>query len=370
MTEYIELLQQLIATESFSRVEDNTADIITSFLTERGVEVERYGNNVVARHHATNDQDPAAPEAAPGVASASAPYLLLNSHHDTVRPGHGWTTDPLTPVLADGKLFGLGSNDAGGALVTMLAAFMHLRSHSELTHNIMFAATAEEEISGNDGMAMLVREGVLDSVALALVGEPTQMQMAIAERGLIVLDCKSHGRSGHAARNEGINAIYSAMRDIEWFRTHQFEKQSTILGPVKMTVTQIEAGSQHNVVPDQCHFVVDVRLTDVYTNEEALDCIREGVECTVTPRSMRLRPSFIALDHPLVQIAADMNIEQYGSPTMSDQSLLPAGIASVKIGPGDSARSHTPNEYIGIDELTHGIATMIELCERYLGVRS
>lgn len=375
MTEYIELLQQLIATESFSRVEDKTADIIASFLSERGVAVERYGNNVVARHHATSTlatlaSDRAAASAAdPAVAFAAAPSLLLNSHHDTVRPGHGWTTDPLTPVLTDGNLFGLGSNDAGGALVTMLAAFMHLRSHAELSHNIVFAATAEEEVSGNDGMAMLVREGILDGVELALVGEPTEMKMAIAERGLLVLDCKSHGRTGHAARDEGINAIYSALRDIEWFRTHQFEKQSAILGPVKMTVTQIEAGSQHNVVPDQCHFVVDVRLTDVYTNEEALDCIRESVECVVTPRSMRLRPSFIPLDHPLVQVATDMNIERYGSPTMSDQSLLPTGLASVKIGPGDSARSHTPNEYIGVDELTNGIATMIELCERYLGVR-
>lgn len=363
MNEYIDLLQRLIATQSFSREEHKTADIIAAYLAERGVEVERYGNNVVARHRAASAKDPAA-------ASAAAPYLLLNSHHDTVRPGQGWATDPFTPVIADGKLFGLGSNDAGGSLVTMLATFLHLRSNAELSHNIMFAATAEEEISGTGGMELLARKGLLEGVSLALVGEPTQMQMAIAERGLIVLDCESNGRTGHAARNEGINAIYAAVRDIEWFRTYRFERQSSVLGPVTMTVTQIEAGSQHNVVPDSCRFVVDVRVSDVYTNEDVLEDIRERVECTVKPRSMRLRPSSIPLNHPIVQIAAGMNITCYGSPTMSDQSLLPPGIASVKIGPGDSARSHTPNEYIGTDEITHGIATTIELCERFLGVRS
>lgn len=355
MNEYIELLQQLIATPSFSREEASTADILAAFLAARGANVERYGNNVVARHRA---------------APAKAPYLLLNSHHDTVRPGHGWTRDPFTPVIVDDRLFGLGSNDAGGPLVTMLAAFMHLRTHAALSFNVMFAATAEEEVSGQDGMAMLVRDGVLDDVALALVGEPTRMQMAVAERGLIVLDCESQGRTGHAARNEGINAIYAAMSDIEWFRTHRFARQSPVLGPTTMTVTQIDAGSQHNVVPDRCRFVVDVRVSDVYTNEELLEEICSSVQCTVAPRSMRLQSSSIQPDHLIVQIAEGMGMERYGSPTMSDQSLLPPAVASVKIGPGDSARSHTPDEYIRIEELTQGIDMMIELCERYVGKRA
>lgn len=365
---FVELLQRLIATQSYSLEEGVTADIIASFLHEQGVDAERYGNNVVARHIARSAVSVAI-ETDPYPAS-SIPFLLLNSHHDTVRAANGWTKDPLTPTIEDGKLFGLGSNDAGGALVTMIATFLHLRQHTDLPYNIMFAATAEEEISGTGGMELLARKGLLEGVALAIVGEPTQMQMAIAERGLMVLDCKSHGRSGHAARGEGINAIYSAMRDIEWFRTHQFEKQSAVLGPIKMTVTQIDAGTQHNVVPDQCHFVVDVRVTDVYSNEELIECIRESVECSVTPRSMRLRPSAIPLDHPLVAAATALHIPRYASPTMSDQSLLPNGIPSVKIGPGDSARSHTPDEYIGLDELSAGITTMIALCENFLGVAS
>lgn len=360
MHKYIELLQRLIATQSFSLEEGATADIIASFLEEHGVDVERYGNNVVARHPARS-ADPY---------KSSRPYLMLNSHHDTVRPANGWTYNPYDPIIVDNKLFGLGSNDAGGALVTMIATFLRLREHTDLSHDIMFAATAEEEISGTGGMEMLARKGLLEGVALAIVGEPTQMQLAIAERGLMVLDCVAVGRTGHAARGEGINAIYSALRDIEWFRTHQFEKQSQVLGPIKMTVTQIEAGTQHNVVPDRCRFVVDVRVTDAYSNEELLECIRESVECTVTPRSMRLRPSAIPLDHPLVQAAAALNIPRYASPTMSDQSLLPHGIPSVKIGPGDSARSHTPDEYIHLDELTSGISTMIALCERFLDLPS
>jgi len=355
MSVYLDLLQRLIATPSFAREESATADILASFLAERGVIVERIGNNVIARHRAASDH---------------APWMMLNSHHDTVRPGQGWTRDPFDPTIVGGKLYGLGSNDAGGPLMSMLATFLHLREHVSLPCNILFAATAEEEVSGTEGMALLAREGVLEGVTLALVGEPTRMQMAVAERGLIVLDCEAQGRTGHAARGEGVNAIYAAMPDIEWLRTYRFPKESPVLGRVGMTVTQIEAGSQHNVVPDRCRFVVDVRVTDAYTNEEVVAIVRDHVACTVTPRSLRLRPSAIPLDHPLVHIAAEMGMERYGSPTMSDQSLLPPGIASVKIGPGDSARSHTPDEYIGVDELHHGIETMIALCERYLGVSS
>jgi acetylornithine deacetylase len=353
MSDYLDLLRQLIQTPSFSREEAATADMLAAFITSRGVDVERRGNNVIARH----------------VVSDTAPWILLNSHHDTVRPGHGWTRDPFGAEVEDGVLYGLGSNDAGGALMTMLASFMHLRGHSALSHNIMFAATAEEEVSGNDGMAMLARDGVLDGVTLALVGEPTQMQFAVAERGLLVLDCMAHGRTGHAARNEGVNAIYAAMPDIDWFRTYRFPRVSEVLGPISMTVTQINAGSQHNVVPDVCTYVVDVRVTDAYTNEEVLDVIRQHVTSTVAPRSMRLRPSAIPLGHPLLEIAADMGMERYGSPTMSDQSLLPSHIPSAKIGPGNSARSHTPDEYITIDELERGINTMVAMLKRYLGVQ-
>lgn len=353
MNDYVALLRELIRTPSLSRDESATAEIISRFITDRGHAVERLGNNIVARHHA---------------GGTNAPWLLLNSHHDTVRAGQGWTRNPLGAEIEDGVLYGLGSNDAGGPLMAMLATFLHMTQYEQLPYNVMFAATAEEEVSGQDGMAMLAREGVLDSVTLAMVGEPTRMQMAVAERGLIVLDVIAEGRTGHAARNEGINAIYMAMQDIEWFRTYAFDRVSSVLGPVSMTVTQIEAGSQHNVVPDRCSLVVDVRVTDAYTNEEVVDIIRQHVRSTVTPRSMRLRPSSTPLDHPLVQVAAAMGMQCYGSPTMSDQSLLPAHIHSVKIGPGDSARSHTPDEYITLDELDTGIRTMITLVERFMGV--
>lgn len=353
MNDYVALLRELIRTPSLSRDESATAEIISRFITDRGHAVERLGNNIVARHHAGD---------------TNAPWLLLNSHHDTVRAGQGWTRNPLGAEIEDGVLYGLGSNDAGGPLMAMLATFLHMTQYEQLPYNVMFAATAEEEVSGQDGMAMLAREGVLDSVTLAMVGEPTRMQMAVAERGLIVLDVIAEGRTGHAARNEGINAIYMAMQDIEWFRTYAFDRVSSVLGPVSMTVTQIEAGSQHNVVPDRCSLVVDVRVTDAYTNEEVVDIIRQHVRSTVTPRSMRLRPSSTPLDHPLVQVAAAMGMQCYGSPTMSDQSLLPAHIHSVKIGPGDSARSHTPDEYITLDELDTGIRTMITLVERFMGV--
>jgi len=357
VSEMTGLLKQLIATPSYSRQEDATADLLERWLVHHGVRVQRFGNNIVAEHHSSVED---------------APTLLLNSHHDTVRPGEGWTHDPFTPAEEGGRLYGLGSNDAGAPLMTMLAAFMHLRQFKGLNHNLVFAATAEEEVSGTNGMALLAHEfftgesPCFPKPALALVGEPTQMQMAIAEKGLMVLDCVAHGRTGHAARNEGDNALYAAMRDIEWFRTYHFDKESPMLGPVKMTVTQITAGSQHNVVPDRCSFVVDVRTTDAYTNDEILHVIRENVKSDVTPRSTRLQPSSLSADHPLVTIGRDMGLTTYGSPTLSDQSLLPPGVPSMKIGPGDSARSHTPDEYIELHELRDGIATLITMLERYL----
>ncbi len=343
----VDLLSLLIATPSFSREEGATADIIEEVLQEAGVVVERYGNNVVAWS-----------------GSPSMPVLLLNSHHDTVKPGAGWTHDPHSPVNVDGKLIGLGSNNAGGALVMMIAAFLHFHNRIDLPYSLCFAATAEEEVSGENGMALLTRDVfVKRPIDIAIVGEPTGMQMAVAEKGLMVLDCVVRGRTGHAARDEGVNALYAALNDIEWFRTHRFERTSPVLGNVKMTVTQIDAGSQHNVVPDRCHFVVDVRVTDVYTNEEVLEEIKRHVACEITPRSMHLAPSSIPMDHPLVLAGIEMGLTTYGSPTMSDQSLLPVGIPSMKIGPGDSARSHTPDEWLGVQELEQGISTFIRLLE-------
>lgn len=350
----IDILAQLIAIPSFSKQENGTADFLVDFLAAQGFSPERYGNNVVARHQA---------------ASADAPWVLLNSHHDTVRPGPTWTRNPHEPVIVDGRLYGLGSNDAGGALVTMLFTFLALAKHDTLQANVMFAATAEEEISGNDGMAMLVRTGVLDNVTLALVGEPTGMHPAIAERGLIVLDCTAQGISGHAARREGTNAIYKAIDDINWFRTYRFDRESPTLGTVGMTVTQIEAGSQHNVVPDVCRFVVDVRVTDQYTNEEVLDIITRNVAASVQPRSMRLRSSSIAEDHSLIRAFLDKGRRPYGSPTMSDQSLLPA-IDKLKVGPGDSSRSHMADEWIGVDEVREAIPLLTSILEHYLGMQS
>lgn len=351
--EALALLKRLVSTQSYSRQEGDTAVIVADWLRERGAEPERYGNNVVAWHRSS----------IPG-----APALMLNSHHDTVRPGNGWLTDPFDPVVQDGRLTGLGSNDAGGALVVLLAAFIALLDHTDLPYTICMAATAEEEISGSDGMAMLVRQWMADGVdiAVAIVGEPTGMNMAIAEKGLVVLDCTARGRTGHAAREEGENAIYGAIRDIEWFRTFTFDRVSPMLGPVKMTVTQIEAGNQHNVVPDECRFVVDVRTTDAYVNGEIVDIIRDHVRCDVVPRSLRLQPSSIVETHPLVIAGKRVGMTTYGSPTLSDQSLLPPGVPSLKIGPGDSARSHTPNEYLHLDELRHGVDVMIRWIELFM----
>lgn len=347
----IELLQQLIQTPSFSREEHATADIIERYLTERNVRVTRIGNNVVG--FSKNESF-----------RVGSPRVLLNSHHDTVRPGAGWTKDPHGAMIEGGRLYGLGSNDAGAALMMMLAAFVHYQSQHNLPVEFVFAATAEEEISGTQGMDLLTRELWASlPIDLAIVGEPTAMQLAIAEKGLMVLDCVVHGRTGHAARNEGENAIIKALRDIRWFTEYCFDRSSEMLGDVKMTVTQINAGTQHNVVPDRCDFVVDIRMTDAYSNAEVLGIIKEHVGCDVVPRSMRLQPSCIALDHPLVAAGVEMGLTTYGSPTMSDQSLLPQGVPSLKIGPGHSSRSHTPDEWIGVDELEASIPMFVNLLD-------
>ncbi len=266
------LLKRLIATPSFSREEDRTAALIANFFQEKQIPSERLQNNVWAKNQ---HFDPA------------KPTLLLNSHHDTVRPNTSYTLDPFEPIERDGKLFGLGSNDAGGCLVALLATFVHFYNRSDLTHNIVMAATAEEEISGRDGLERLLSE--LPPLSFAIVGEPTDMQLAIAEKGLLVLDCIAHGISGHAARDEGENAIYNAIRDINWLTTYQFPNISTVLGPVKLSVTMISAGTQHNVVPDSCTFTVDVRVTEQYTLEEVIETIRANIRADVKPRSVRVQ---------------------------------------------------------------------------------
>ncbi|WP_353160358.1 M20 family metallo-hydrolase [Myroides odoratus] len=338
----VTLLQQLIATPSFSKEEGKTAELIAQFLLQHHVAIHRDLHNVWAfnKHY-----------------DASKPTILLNSHHDTVRPNKDYTRDPFQPEIIAGKLYGLGSNDAGGCLVSLLATFLYFYEQEQLNYNFCIAATAEEEISGTDGLEYVIPKlGTLD---FAIVGEPTQMQLAIAERGLMVLDCVAHGRSGHAARNEGDNAILKAMPDIEWFTTYQFPKVSEEFGPIKMSVTLIQAGTQHNVVPATCAFVVDVRVTDAYTNDEVLAIIKEHVNCEVNARSTRLKPSSIAKGHPIVQAGIQLGRTTYGSPTTSDQALL--AIPSLKCGPGDSARSHTADEFVYISEIEEGISLYIEM---------
>lgn len=341
----IELLQKLIAIPSFSREEDKTAEALQFFFEQQNISIERKGNNVWGKNL---HFDP------------SLPTILLNSHHDTVKPNPGYTRDPFTPSIEDGKLFGLGSNDAGGPLVSLIATFVHFYRQKKLKYNFVLAATAEEEISGTGGVESIWNS--LPKIDFAIVGEPTLCQMAIAEKGLMVLDCIAKGKSGHAAREEGINALYEAISDIEWIRNYKFSKVSQTLGAIKMTVTIINAGKQHNVVPAECNFTIDVRVTDQYTLEEVLDVIKSNIKAQVTPRSLRMRPSGIALDHPLVKAAKSLKIELYGSPTTSDQALIP--VPSVKMGPGDSARSHTADEFIYVDEITRGINTYIEVLNK------
>jgi acetylornithine deacetylase len=338
----VALLKELITISSFSREEDKTADVLERFLQERKVITHRKGNNIWA-YNVHFD--------------ASKPTLLLNSHHDTVKPNSGYTRDPFSPDVEDGKLYGLGSNDAGGCLVSLIATFLYYYNTENLTYNLCLAATAEEEISGVNGLESILPElGTLD---FAIVGEPTLMDLAIAERGLMVLDCQVHGKAGHAAREEGENAIYKALRDIEWFKSYRFAKVSELFGPLKMSVTVINAGSQHNVVPELCSFTVDVRVTDAYTNEEVLKIIKTNVDCEVKPRSTRLKPSSIDKDHPIVRSGVGMGKQTYGSPTTSDQALL--SIPSVKVGPGDSARSHMADEYVYVQEILDGIAGYVNL---------
>jgi acetylornithine deacetylase len=340
----IALLKDLIRTESYSKQEDRTAEILNTFMVERGIKTERLKYNVWAfnKHF-----DP------------SKPTILLNSHHDTVKPNPGYTNDPFDPMVKDGKLFGLGSNDAGGCLVSLIATFRHFYERENMKYNFCIAATAEEEISGFDGLELVYP--MLGNIEFAIVGEPTLMDIAVSEKGLMVIDCVARGKAGHAAREEGDNAIYKALKDIEWIRTYKFEKESPHLGPMKMSVTIIKAGYQHNVVPENCEFTIDVRITEMYRNEEVLKIIDDNIESEVNPRSVRLRPSFIDPEHPLVKAAIKFGAKPYGSPTTSDQALVP--VPSVKMGPGNSARSHSANEFIYLIEIEEGIERYIKILE-------
>lgn len=345
MNPYIELLRRMIATPSVSREEERTADLLAEFLTSRGVDpVHRSHNNVWARNRWF---DPA------------KPTILLNSHHDTVKPNSAYTRDPFAPDIEAGKLYGLGSNDAGASVVSLIAAFLHFYEAEGLRYNLCLALTAEEEVSGRNGIESILPE--LGELSFAIVGEPTGMELAIAERGLMVLDCVAHGKAGHAARNEGDNAIYRAMQDIEWFRTYRFPQESQLFGNVKMSVTVINAGTQHNVVPAECRYTVDVRVTDRYTNEEVLEIVRSHVASDVTPRSTRLKPSYIDPSHPIVAAGLALGRHTYGSPTTSDQALL--SIPSLKMGPGDSARSHSADEFVYVAEIEAGIDQYVAMLE-------
>jgi acetylornithine deacetylase len=341
--EAIQLLKELIAIPSFSKEEDKTALLIESFLKNKGVKVFRDKNNIWTRNKYFDDNKPA---------------ILLNSHHDTVRPNKGFTLDPFSPVEQSGKLFGLGSNDAGGCLVSLIAAFLYYHDKDSLKYNFILAATAEEEISGKDGVESILRH--LPSIDCAIVGEPTQLNLAIAERGLMVLDCIAHGKAGHAARNEGENAIYKAMKDIERLHTYKFEKISDLLGEVKLNVTSIETENKaHNIVPSECRFVVDVRVNELYSMDEVVETIKQNIQSEVRPRSTRLKSTSIAVDHRLVQAGIKLGKTYYGSPTTSDKALM--NFPALKMGPGDSARSHTADEFIFIDEIKEGIDTYIQL---------
>ena len=346
-TDALALLKRLISTPSFSREEQQTARLLEAFFREKSIPFERLQNNIWAK---SRYFDPA------------KPTILLNSHHDTVKPNQSWTLDPFEPVEQDGKLFGLGSNDAGGCLVSLIAAFTHFYDRPGLAYNLVMAASAEEEISGRNGLELILSQ--LPPISFAIVGEPTDMQLAIAEKGLLVLDCVVHGVSGHAARDEGDNAIYKAIEAINWLRTYQFSKVSPTLGAVKLSVTIVNAGTQHNVVPDRCTFTIDARVTEQYTLEEVIDLIRANIQADVTPRSIRLKPSSIPADHPIVLAGLALGRYTYGSPTTSDQAVL--NCPSLKCGPGHSGRSHSADEFIYLREIEEGITGYIQMLEQVL----
>ncbi|HEY9169266.1 MAG TPA: M20 family metallo-hydrolase [Lutibacter sp.] len=345
--EAIELLKNLIATQSFSGEENETALLIGQWFSNHDIKFESDKHNVWAKNKYFD---------------TSKKTILLNSHHDTVKPNKGYTKNPFNPEVSDGKLYGLGSNDAGGCLVSLLATFTYFYDRTDLNYNLVMVASAEEESSGLNGLNSMLQ--IIPPIDFAIIGEPTLMELAIAEKGLLVLDCEAKGTSGHAAHGIGDNAIYKAIEDIHWFQNFEFPKQSETLGKVKMTVTQINAGNQHNVIPATCNFVVDVRVTDAYINQEVLDIVKSKVKCEVNARSLRLNSSSIPKDHPIVKAGIKLGRKTYGSPTLSDQAVL--SCPSLKLGPGDSFRSHTADEFIYVNEIEEGIWLYVKILSEVL----
>ena len=351
--EAVDLLKKLIATPSVSREETAAADILADFIENCGLPVKRIGNNILVCEEL----------------DAEKPTLLLNAHIDTVKPVSTWTRDPFTPVVEGDRLYGLGANDCGGGLVSLLQVYRILRGGTSqreqdgdtslrVPYNIVYLASCEEEVSGAGGFSLALPE--LPKIDVAIVGEPTGMHPAIAEKGLMVIDGIAYGKSGHAAREEGVNAIYEALDDLVWLRDYRFKKNSPLLGPTKMTVTVLNSGTQHNVVPDECRFVIDVRTNEYYQNEYLFSFLQKHMKkCQLKARSFRLSSSHIPIGHPLVMKSLQMGLVPFGSPTLSDQALMP--FLSLKMGPGDSARSHSADEFICISEIEQAIKTYVEL---------
>jgi acetylornithine deacetylase len=337
------LVKELISIPSVSREEKQAADLLESVLKKYKLPVLRKHHNVWTHHRITDEK----------------PTILLNSHLDTVRPVAGWERNPFLPTEEDSRIYGLGSNDAGAALVSLLACFLHYAGRQDNPFNLIFAATAEEEISGENGLTSILND--MGDIDLGIIGEPTMNQMAVAEKGLMVIDGKAHGSSAHAAAGKGKNAIYEALKDIGWISGYQFEQTSEWLGRVSMQVTMISSGTQHNVVPDQCTWVADIRTNEHYSNEEVFGVIKQNMIGDVKARSFRLNPSFISVEHPVVKRGQALGLKSYGSMTLSDQALM--SFPTLKIGPGDSNRSHTADEYIRVDEIREGISNYIQLLE-------
>ena len=347
-TEATTLLKQLIETQSFSSEEDDTALLIEDWFRAHQIPYKRNKNNVWSTNKHFDEKKPT---------------LLLNSHHDTVKPNNGYTKNPLKAIVEDGKLYGLGSNDAGGCLVSLIATFTNFYDKKNLSYNIVIVASAEEESSGPDGLNSMLP--IIPNIDVAIVGEPTLMNLAIAEKGLVVFDAKVKGTASHAAHPNTDNAIYNTIDVLKWFKDFKFERKSKVLGDVKMTVTQINAGKQHNAVPSEVDLVIDVRVNDKYSNQEIADILTKNSPCTsIVPRSLRLNSSSIPIHHELVKAGIALGRETYGSPTLSDQSVLTC--PSLKLGPGDSTRSHTADEFIYLAEIEEGIKIYIELLERVL----
>ncbi|WP_446050329.1 M20 family metallo-hydrolase [Zobellia laminariae] len=343
----IDLLKELISIQSFSSEEDKTADAIENWFKSFDIPFKRHINNVYAVNKYFDE---------------SKPTLLLNSHHDTVKPNSAYTRDPFNPHIEDGKLYGLGSNDAGGPLVSLIATFTHFYAEENLNHNILMVASMEEETAGPNSLRGLLE--ILPKIDVAIVGEPTLLDLAIAEKGLIVFDAVIKGTPSHAAHPNDDNSIYNTIEVLEWFKNYKFDKVSEALGEVKMTVTQINAGTQHNVVPAKVELVIDVRVNDKYTNAEIAELLKKEAPCELKERSLRLNSSAISKDHPLIKSGIALGRKTYGSPTLSDQAAL--SCQSLKLGPGDSTRSHSADEYIYVKEIEDGIDLYIKILDGFI----